>query len=210
MACAAERRSDTPPNASGTAGAAGAVNAAAHVSAPSNGGHGDGGGLEPYEPAATIACAGPGTCALVNASCCGVCGQPTLRDVMTIASAERGRHVWRICGTLSPICPDCHTEPNPHLTATCRAGACVAVDVRNDELGACATDADCMLRFGTACCEPCQDFVGSLTAFARARANDVIRCGPGEGVCPECVPIYPHGARAVCNPRTKHCEVSRG
>ena len=157
-----------------------------------------------------VTCAGPGTCTLVSRACCGVGGQPAAGDRVGLRWDRTEAYRTSVCGGTGPVpCPACATMENPHLTATCRASACTAIDVRTDQTSACTNDADCMLRYGTGCCEPCgTDLASRLTAFRRDALRTVVRCLPNEGACPPCVPTYPANARAVCNARTGHCEVS--
>jgi hypothetical protein len=168
----------------------------------------DGGGRVEAGPRPET-CAGPGICTIAARTCCGVCGAPTLSDVVALRWDRTEEYRNGVCGGAGPVpCPACASMENPHLTAVCRASTCAAIDVRLDDVSACASDADCMLRYGTGCCERCGS--GSetqLTAFRRDALRVVVRCLPNEGACPECVATYPPNARAACNARTKHCEV---
>jgi hypothetical protein len=102
----------------------------------------------------------------------------------------------------------CAVRANPHLATACRGGQCAAIDVRIDEASSCMQDADCTLRYGTTCCEPCSGTVDQLTAIAKSQLAKVVRCMPNEGACPACVPMYPRTASARCNPSTNRCEVA--
>jgi hypothetical protein len=154
-------------------------------------------------------CAVQDECALVPAECCGGCGLQTL-DVMTSVRWDRiDAYGSAVCGPGLIPCPACASAPSPHLTTACRAGRCTAIDVRVDPVNTCATDADCTLRYGTACCELCSGSVEQLTAIPKASIDGVVRCSPNEGACPACEPVYPRGVRAACNPQTRRCEVAR-
>lgn len=168
----------------------------------------DGGARLDAGPSAP-SCAGRGECTLTSRTCCGVCAAPVVGDVVAVRWDRAEEYRNGVCGGSGPVpCPACASMENPHLSATCRAGACTAIDVRTDETSACSTDADCMLRYGTGCCEPCgTDSTSRLTAFRKDALAAVVRCLPNEGACPPCVPTYPSNARAACNAQTKHCEV---
>jgi hypothetical protein len=155
------------------------------------------------------ACAAQDECALVSATCCGVCGQPAARNMAGVRWDRTEAFSRTLCGPTPPPCPECAETANPHLTAVCRGGLCAAVDVREDDaLAGCATDADCTLRYGTACCEGCAGTPDDLTALRKDRVEGAVRCAPNEGACPACEPVYPRSARARCNPSTKRCEVA--
>lgn len=162
-------------------------------------------GATPPQP-----CARSGECALAPRTCCGVCGQPAIGDMVGLRWDRTEAYRSSVCGGGGPVpCPACAAMENPHLTATCRAGTCAAIDVRTDETSACTNDADCMLRYGTGCCEPCGEASATrLTAFRKDAFAAVVRCLPNEGACPPCVATYPLNARAACNAQTKHCEVT--
>jgi hypothetical protein len=155
------------------------------------------------------ACTEQDECVLVSASCCGVCGQPSARNMAGVRWDRAEAYGRSLCGPTPPPCPECAETTNPHLTAVCRVGLCAAVDVREDDtLTGCASDADCALRYGTACCESCSGTTEDLTALATRTLAGAVRCAPNEGACPACVPVYPRSARARCNPSTKRCEVA--
>jgi len=157
-----------------------------------------------------VACTRPGECSLVARTCCGVCGQPAVGDMFGLRWDRTEQYRSVVCGGPGPVpCPACATMENPHLTATCRASACLAIDVRTDTVSACTTDADCMLRYGTGCCELCgEGLTSQLTALRKDALQAVVRCLPNEGACPPCMPTYPATARAACNPQTRRCEVT--
>jgi hypothetical protein len=92
--------------------------------------------------------------------------------------------------------------------AVCRSASCTGIDIREDELTACATDADCTLRWGVRCCESCDagsDTTG-LVAVRSSPSYSEALCDP-QAPCPPCAPPpYPAEASAVCN-AAGHCEV---
>jgi hypothetical protein len=162
----------------------------------------------PIDAATNVrACTAHDDCKLRSATCCGVCGSPQVNDMTAVRWDREAAYRDAVCGPGPVACPACAAMTNPHLTALCRAGTCVAIDVRTDAVGACVTDADCTLRFGTACCELCSGNADQLTAIPTAAIATIVRCMPNEGACPDCLPRYPRGARAACNPQTRRCEV---
>ncbi len=181
---------------------------------PTDAGTADGGGIvdagdAPDANTSPASCTGFGECSLTSRTCCGVCGSPTLDDVSAIRWDKVELYRSVVCGGNGPVpCPACASMENPHLTAVCRSSICSAIDVRNDTVSACTSNADCMLRYGTGCCETCGVGLEShLTAFRKDAVQSVVRCLPNEGACPPCVATYPANASAVCNPRTRRCEV---
>ena len=46
---------------------------------------------------------------------------------------------------------------NEYYLGVCREQRCQAVDIREDELSACGSAADCRLRWGGRCCELCSE-----------------------------------------------------
>ncbi len=167
-----------------------------------------------------VTCTGPGQCALVSVTCCGTCSVPTLADYTAVHRDQTAKHYARVCGPEPFGCPPCvPIENDDSLQAWCRfstssggggrpAGTCTAVDVREEPVSACETDADCVLRHSP-CCEPCEATRDDLVALNPASMDAYRRevCAGGEG-CPKCATSYPSDARASCNPKTKHCEVT--
>ena len=78
----------------------------------------------------------------------------------------------------------CAVMSNPNLGALCRAGHCTAVDVRTDATSACSVDADCMLRYGLSCCEPCVGRDDELVAIRKDAVASLTFCAPNEGGLP--------------------------
>lgn len=152
------------------------------------------GGLGELDPGA---CEYPTDCVLVPARCCGVCGQAELSNTVAVNRA----HVDVLPDALGCHlidCVTCEPTPNPWLGATCRAGRCVAFDVRQTDLTECSSSDDCRLRAGLACCEECnvarESFVG-INAEADVRGWV---CGNAPVVCAGCVPAIPPNLYATC------------
>jgi hypothetical protein len=151
-------------------------------------------------------CASPPECAIAWRSCCGACREPTLADVDAVNRERLDEHFREVCPEPVP-CPECVTPTSPDLLATCRAGSCVAIDVRADAVSACTADVDCRLRV-TGCCA-CggstapEDLIairvdGELDYLALVCAPDV--------ACPACEPVYPDDVEAYCAP-DGHCAI---
>jgi hypothetical protein len=157
-----------------------------------------------------FACNGEGaSCALTVPSCCGGCGIPQLADVVAVAAGQTSAYHDYVCPDPSAVpCPGCPSGSNPSLQAVCRANVCVAIDLTKDTLSACATSADCQLRYAS-CCGSCGPTDVGLIAIAKTQdgaytqaiCSPLIDCAP----CPGPVQ-YPAGKRAVCD-ATKHCVV---
>lgn len=155
------------------------------------------------------ACTGSGQCTLAPKSCCGVCGSASLGDLAAVNSAKLGAFHAYVCPN-PQACPNCAQMPNPNLFAYCNASECVAADVRTDPVSACAVDADCTLRAGSACCEACGDLtLGQIVAVSSKASPNLagLVCGPDSG-CPGCIANMPQGATAKC--AAGHCAVVAG
>lgn len=153
------------------------------------------------------ACNGPGECMLAVPGCCSPCGMPELGAFVAINVAEATEYHNAVCPEETP-CPACDTSPNPNLFAYCDAGKCVAADVRQHPVSACATGQDCHLRYGSGCCEGCGPAsVSDLIAVSwdASPSLPALVCSPNAD-CPECLPGYPPEAAAFCADGG-HCEV---
>lgn len=123
-------------------------------------------------------CQAPHECALVPRGNCPVCGRPTLNDVRAVGPEELAR-----VRAAPATCAACETEPNPDLFATCEAGRCVAVDVRQDQVSACDADSECVVTEPDCCaCHPGWVAVraGSQGDFYRRQCGDQPICSPCE------------------------------
>jgi hypothetical protein len=149
----------------------------------------------PRASAAPDACSSPRDCVLVMGGCCGLCPNVALESVHSYnASLVQSGGV---CGDVA--CQPCPEVPIPNRTSgyfvpTCDSHACGVQDLRTTDATACTEDADCFLRLGSACCEPCSgdDYIAlSSTEFLGGRCTDVD--------CPACVPVFSpdYGARCV-------------
>jgi hypothetical protein len=142
----------------------------------------------------------------VPVSCCGTCGTATRGDAIAIARARAGEFRSGACGAGS-VCPPCAGTQDPSLLATCQAGRCALVDLLDVPSNACTADADCRVR-SVDCCE-CggrtgRDGLVAIRVDAEPAFSALVCDGPTVA-CPECAPVYPSEARAVCDPRARHC-----
>ena len=168
----------------------------------SGGSGGSGGG----SPSTWAACTAPGQCELAAKGCCGTCGTPAINDVNGVNRSQGQAYQDDNCPEPVP-CPACASQINPNLAAFCVEDTCSAIDVRSDDVSACATDADCRLRYSD-CCESCAtaspELVIALSqSGASVYASQV--CAPSQA-CEKCLAIYPDNVKAVCG-ASKHCAV---
>ena len=177
------------------------------VSGGSGGTGGSGAGTTTSTTTATTtydSCDGPGQCVITHGGCCAGCGMPEAETVVAVNAAQIEGYRESVCPE-GGACPACATQLNPNLFAYCDAGHCRAADVRTHAVSACATSADCTLRFGTDCCEPCGGSNEMLTAVSGAGGLSSLVCGAFMP-CPPCVPQYPTDATVICD--LGHCQVA--
>ncbi|WP_437588552.1 BPTI/Kunitz domain-containing protein [Sorangium sp. So ce1000] len=147
------------------------------------------------------ACASPSDCIRVAPGCCGGCDPADADAFRAInrASADLFEAVYGCGGAVCGPCQDVtEAERTAHyFTATCEAGRCVVLDVRESPLTECAVDSDCVLRDGLGCCEGC-DGTG-IVALNQSADLNALACPADMGACPPCAPVYPDGMTAVCS-----------
>ncbi len=148
--------------------------------------------------AAENACTRNGECTLTARTCCGVCGAPTLEDVIALPFSSLDDYRATVCEG-DPACPGCASTPNPNLFATCNAATCVALDLGATSVAQCEVDDDCRLRVA-GCCE-CGDTSAESLISIRAEAllDYLALVCDDETACAECEPIYPDAQEAFCN-----------
>jgi hypothetical protein len=161
------------------------------------------------DPAWT-SCDGPGQCVLRIATCCADCKPKLIETMLAIRSDASSAVKVAVCESECKTPDSCGIVLCVHTTnynvAVCRAGSCEGVDIREDELSACATDDDCTLRWGVHCCEYCAGGPTDLVAVKKTPSFSEALCGPQES-CSSCAPApYPANASPVCN-SAGHCEV---
>ncbi len=152
-------------------------------------------------------CDGPGDCIVVPRTCCGFCGVASATDMIAVEPSHASSYRSSVCGP-GTGCPDCAGRNDPFLQGFCVTGHCKAVDLHTDAMTGCATDDDCQLRYA-ACCEPCGAPSDGLLALRKDAVSTYrgLVCAP-DATCPKCATSYPPGAKAVCDPPTKHCVVT--
>ena len=147
-------------------------------------------------------CMSPLECVLVTPHCCAPC-DGTLQDYTAVnVAAEEAFHAGRECGPIAcEPCPqpDPTTANRPYLTATCRNGECVPVDVREEGVADCELPADCSVRAGVGCCEDCGGSETELVAVGGGAALAELVCGDNAPPCLACLPVYPPGYGATCD-----------
>jgi len=154
-------------------------------------------------------CSAQNDCVLAPNGCCGgPCGIPELEHFTAVNRKRTADFAKITCTDPLPTCPGCVSFPNNNLFARCMPTGCKGVDLRTDSLSSCSTDADCRLRYG-GCCEECAGPTTSLVAMRKDGEDEFLRttCLAMGIPCPPCVPSYPAGASARCDPTTKHCVV---
>lgn len=155
-----------------------------------------------------VTCSAPGQCVLGAKGCCGLGCQPD-DQLVAFRRGEDQDVIAATCDQTGPVaCPKCARQLPGYLQAFCTAGTCAVTDLRKDAISACTRDEDCVLRYGT-CCQPCDGgSIESLVAIRSGAEGELERqiCA-GTEACDKCLPAFPDGARARCNPTSKHCEI---
>ncbi|HVJ20706.1 MAG TPA: BPTI/Kunitz domain-containing protein [Polyangiaceae bacterium] len=146
-------------------------------------------------------CQSPQECVLVSPHCCGAC-DGTVQDYVAVSAA--GLEAFQA----AHLCPDIACEPcppndptianYPYITATCRNGQCVPIDIREEGVTDCQTSDECFLRLGLGCCEGCGG-ESELTALSDGTRLIELVCGDDIPPCPACAPVYPSQYGAVCD-----------
>ena len=187
----------------GTAGTAG-DGATDTVSDDGAAADGAGDPVEEGENPDWAACQVPSDCVIVSNGCCDICGMPTLNEVDGVNKSLLDEHYDDVCGDPVP-CPQCITMPNPELIATCRDGFCVAMDVGAENLTACTSGEECVIRTPE-CCECGADTTPGVLIAIRSdsrRELEELVCDPDVD-CAMCAPVYPDNVEAVCDDDS-HC-----
>jgi hypothetical protein len=174
----------------------------------------------PWNPPDWSLCMATSECAIVAATCCGVCSAPTVVDVTGVNQSQRSVQRREVCGDPPPACPECASMNNPNLVATCRdvgfpgGNMCIVEDLAESTITECESDEDCVLRSPT-CCPSCTD-LGQSGYIAINPASETalqgLLCDETPLGCDECAPVFSEGSRAVCLPATgsgpRHCGVA--
>ncbi len=185
----------------GTSGVGGTSGSGANGGTSSAGTSGSGGGGGDPK---WFECSDTSECQLFANNCCG--GYCSSNQPISGWAALNSSHVQDYSSALcnpTPACPDCIATTLPYYAALCRNG-CEVVDIRKDIVSDCSTDSDCRLRWGSGCCEACNDS-NPNDLVAVAKGDDYLLCGNAAPPC--CAPApYPPDALSVCN--AGHCQVS--
>jgi Kunitz/Bovine pancreatic trypsin inhibitor domain len=151
------------------------------------------------------ACSSPGDCLIAQANCCASCGSVTAQSFVAVNRASEGPYTFaRGCDLVDcPGCPEPSQSSREFFTATCQAGQCVVIDVRQTDLTKCVDNTDCVLRSGLECCERCD---GAHWVALNAKADlRALVCGADPPGCPACVAPEPLNDRPRCT--AGRCEV---
>ena len=154
-------------------------------------------------------CSAQNECVLAPNGCCGgPCGMPRLSDYTAVNRKHTADFAKITCTDPTPTCPGCVSYPNRYLFARCLTGKCMGEDLRDDALSHCTADSDCKLRY-PGCCESCGGPSSELIAMRKDAEEEWGRttCESPGLPCPPCVPSYPTGASAKCDPTLGHCYV---
>ena len=149
------------------------------------------------------ACTEHRECIVRAAGCCEPCDVWTLENSTSINGDQNTAYSDEQCGTTGMMCPECATQLNPNLLATCENANCTLLDVANDPISECVDDVDCVVRTNT-CCECSAVSPETVIAIAADKAGTIRDWLCDEGNCPDCIPDYT-GYEAVCN--AGRCEV---
>ena len=194
---------ERPGNTAGTAGSGGATAGSGGATAGS-GGEGGSGGTD------TRACAFTQECSLSEKSCCGYCSEQPISEFVAMNGKYTNAFYEELCGGGPIACPDCITFYHPNYVARCNAGRCTESDVRSESISSCASDKDCVLRWGGQCCEACASTgypEGSdLVAVNRYADFGEVGCSTPIPCDPCAAPPYPQEYLAECGPDA-HCRV---
>ena len=113
-----------------------------------------------------------------------------------------------------PPCPSSTCSESDHdaylssagqLGIICQLAECRGFDIR--KMSPCATDEDCVLRWGLQCCELCTGDAKALVAVPKSAKMADMLCDTSEECCTP--PPTPADAKAVCD-GTKNCAVEMG
>jgi hypothetical protein len=170
---------------------------------PGVGGSGAAGGTD------IRACVSPADCTLEMVDCCPLWCEPAPLSKFT---AVNNKYVTQRCATIDCYPASCGSVPpeqksTPYFAATCLAGRCEAIDVRTLGMADCDSSADCYLRMGTDCCEPCVSSPALPVALSRKVDFSPLLCGSGPIACAACMPVIPSDLFAACSLTEKKCVV---
>jgi hypothetical protein len=157
-------------------------------------------------------CAQPLDCTLVSTDCCHMeCFEATLAQFAAVNTQHAQEWVTANC-TPQPPCPGYVCSEADHKTyvrtaaqfgSTCSGAVCQEFDIRTSELSACTTQDDCILRWGTGCCESCSGSTDLIVAVSKKVPVYQVLCGNAQVDC--CMPpAFPSDVIAMCGTQG-HC-----
>lgn len=153
-------------------------------------------------------CSEPSECTITPVGCCAPCTEPTLEDVIGLASEDVDEYREVVCA--DPVaCPDCEpAAPNPNIVATCNARACIAIDVATLPATLCSDDDECRVRTNTCCECDAEPVFQNLIGITPLGVLDLLNlvCD-ADATCDACTPTYPDDVEAFCN--DGRCDVRR-
>lgn len=150
---------------------------------------------KPNDVADPTFCTRSSECFIKPADCCQ---NDCMRDALVTRNSrgfdgyltscvERGCTPCRVSGRWVPQCVE---------------NRCTIVDLENSDLSACRAAADCKMRWGAVCCEPCSpDPAFDLVSVSRAATF----CAAGDSCDPCGLPSFPATASVVCV--DEHCRL---
>jgi hypothetical protein len=190
---------------SGSGGSGGSAGGAGGAGGTGGGGAGSGGGSGGDAGIDWSQCTGPGQCTPLVNGCCSPCGTPTVDNFAGVNPKYTDAFKMAVCPVPMP-CPRCATGINPYIGARCGGAHCQAFDSRLvPEFSKCGADTECRLRNGLECCECNSQGSWTAVSIAGQAALNAAVCAPNTG-CPDCAPVPPAGAKAVCI--QGHCEIA--
>ncbi|MBI5537286.1 MAG: hypothetical protein HY898_31480 [Deltaproteobacteria bacterium] len=158
-------------------------------------------------------CFGPGWCVKLYNGCCPACGLEKITDNTAVNRDPVQQATFRAaqCSDPTPGCPDCMTQTDPNLAAFCVAQHCEMIDVQTNDVSACNSEGDCMLRYPE-CCEQCGGPAPQMLIAINKSQYSTYQdqaCDPtSPAACPPCVPVYPDDWMAYCG-ADKHCHAAQ-
>ena len=159
--------------------------------------------LEVCDPNGRTACESSQEC-VIDHPCCGFCGVESADELVAVNSEYASYTGDQCAGVDCVYCPP--SDEIGQYGARCNEGSCEVYDVRESDISACNSDADCRLRAGLGCCEGC----GETTWVAVSTDQELVMkelCPGGALPCPACLPAEPGGITAICGAKG-HCAVA--
>lgn len=190
----------------GSAGVGAAGSGAGGSGAVGGGGNGGGGtgGVGGIGGPNRAACNTNDECRLLPTNCCGYCGEAKIEGFIAVNEKYLSEVYGELCA--DPVaCPDCVEYPKPNLVALCEQGQCQPRDLRQMDFSSCNTKDDCVMRWGSDCCEGCGGHPLEIIGLNKNTNWESEICG-GPSPCDACVP-QPFPPDAILDCLAGHCIV---